>query len=243
MEPGPNGNVPSEAIDRIVTDGVRAFLRGHPDNPNRLVRNPDATAGGSDNRQPEVTRRDVNAASDAIRSDLEAQLADALVEEPGLLYAEVEVEEPIVDVPDDLVGRRGEPSFTLAGRLPYSRAWVSAEEAELAARDQLLDDVDAVPPGRSIVEDSIGIEVRRVTHEGDGVEVRVTVTALAEPIVDVGEVRAMVAGLPEPDAEAALAGLGRVQIDLWPSWVDAVPQLEWRIDVQVEPAVEASASP
>jgi Baseplate J-like protein len=243
LDPGPNGNVPSEAIDRIVTDGVRAFLRGHPDNPNRLVRNPDATAGGSDNRQPEITRRDVNAAANAIRTDLEAQLAAALVEEPGLLYAEMEVEEPVIDVPDDLVGRRGEASFTLAGRLPYSRAWVSADEAELAARDRLLDDVDALPPGRSLVEDSIGIEVRRVTHEGEVVEVRVTVTALAEPIVDVGEVRAMVAGLPEPDAAAALAGLGQVQIDLWPGWVDAVPQLEWRIDVQVEPTVEASASP
>jgi hypothetical protein len=83
--------------------------------------------------------------------------------------------------------------------------------------------------------------VRRVTRDGDGVEARVTVTSLADPIVDVQAVREMIAGLTEPEAEEALAGLGTVEIELWPGWVDRVPQLDWRIEVQVA-ADEASAS-
>ncbi len=243
VEPGPAGNVPSDAIDRVVTDGVRASLRGLPDNPNRLVRNRDATAGGSENRQPQVTRRDVNAAADAIRADLADQLEGALTDAPGMLYGEVEADEPAIDIPDDLVRRRGEETFTLGGSLAYRRARVAADDVEGAARDRLLDDGDVTPPGRSIVEDSIEVEVRRVTRRGGNVEVRVTVTSLAEPIVDAEAVRGAVAGLTEPDAERALADLGNVEIDLWPGWVDRVPQLEWRIDLQVDPAVAASAQP
>ena len=233
--PGPAGNLPADAIDTILDNDVRNALRAFSDNPNRLVRNPEATAGGSDNEMPRITRRDVNRAAGTLRADLESRLEAALVEEPGFLYAEVGVEEPIVDVPDDLVGRRGEETFALSGRLPYSRPRVAAADVEIAARDQLFEDADAVPPGRSILEESIQVEVRRVDRQGDGVEVRVTVTALAEPIIDVDAVRSMVSGLPGPDAEQALADLGAVQIDLWPGWVDRVPQLEWRIDVQVSP--------
>jgi hypothetical protein len=232
---GPGSNVPPNAIDRVVTDSVRNFLRGLPDNPNRLVRNDDATAGGSDNEQPQVRRRDVTAATEALGENLATQLQEALVDEPGFVYAQPQVPEPIVDVPDDLVGRRGEETFTLSGRLPYERARVAIGDVEEAARAALLDDPDATPRGRSILEDSIQVEVRRVTQAGDGVEVRVTVTALSEPIIDVGAVRSQVSGLTVEEAERTLADLGAVEVSLWPGWVDRAPGLEWRIDVQVPP--------
>jgi hypothetical protein len=233
--PGPAGNLPADAIDAILDDEVRNALRAFSDNPNRLVRNEEATAGGSDNEQPQVRRRDVAEATQALGEDLADQLQGALVDEPGFLYAEPQVAEPIVDVPDDLVGRRGEETFTLAGRLPYERARVAAEDVEESARSQLLDDPDAAPRGRSILEDSIQVDVRRVTQSADGVEVRVTVTALAEPIIDVGAVRSQVSGLTADEAERALADLGGVEVSLWPGWVDRAPGLEWRIDVQVSP--------
>jgi hypothetical protein len=233
--PGPGGNLPADAIDTILDEEVRNALRAFSDNPNRLVRNPEATAGGSDNEQPQVRRRDVAAATDALAGDLAAQLQDALVDEPGFLYAPPQVPDPIVDVPDDLVGRRGEDTFTLAGRLPYERFRVAAGDVEDAARAALLDDPNATPRGRSILEDSIQVEVRRVTQSDDGVEVRVTVTGLAEPIVDVGAVRSQVSGLTVEEAERTLAELGGVEVSLWPGWVDRAPGLEWRIDVQVSP--------
>jgi hypothetical protein len=235
VDPGPGGNLPTDAIDRILDADVRNALRAFSDNPNRLVRNPEPTGGGSDNEQPQVRRRDVEAAADAIRADLESQLEETLVDEPGFLYALPELDEPIIDVPDDLVGRRGEEAFPLSGRLPYSRARVAADDVEVAARDRLLADPDAAPPGHSLLEDSIEVEVRRVAGDGDDVEVRVTVTALAEPIIDTEAVRSMVSGLTEPDAEQALTDLGTIEIDLWPGWVDRVPQLAWRVDVQVSP--------
>jgi hypothetical protein len=233
--PGPAGNLPADAIDAILDDEVRNALRAFSDNPNRLVRNPEATAGGSDNEQPQVRRRDVTSATEALGDDLATQLQEALVDEPGFVYAQPPVTEPIVDVPDDLVGRRGEETFTLSGRLPYERARVAIGDVEEAARAALLDDPDATPRGRSILEDSIQVEVRRVTQAGDGVEVRVTVTALSEPIIDVGAVRSQVSGLTVEEAERTLADLGGVEVSLWPGWVDRAPGLEWRIDVQVSP--------
>jgi hypothetical protein len=241
VEAGPAGNLPADAIDVILDEEVRDALRAFSDNPNRLVENPEPTAGGSDNEQPRITRRDVDRAADALRANLEAQLEDALVDEAGMLYADVDAAEPAIDIPEDLVGRTGEETFTLAGTLSYRRARVAAETVESAARERLLDDRDAAPAGRAIVEDSIGVDVRRVTRDGDGVEARVTVTALADPIVDVQAVREMIAGLTAPEAEDALAGFGTVEIELWPGWVDRVPQLDWRIEVQVA-AAEASAS-
>jgi hypothetical protein len=241
VESGPAGNLPTDAIDTILDEEVRDALRAFTDNPNRLVENPEPTAGGSDNEQPRITRRDVNRTADALRADLQAQLEGALTDEQGMLYAPVDAAEPEIDIPDDLVGRTGEETFSLAGTLSYRRARIAAENVESAAHERLLDDPGAAPPGRSIVEDSIEVEMRRVTREGDALEARVTVTALADPIVEVQAVRDMIAGLTAAEAEAALAGFGDVEVGLWPGWVDRVPQLDWRIEVQIVPA-EASAS-
>jgi hypothetical protein len=234
VAPGPAGNLPADAIDTILNEAVRNSLRAFSDNPNRLVRNEEATAGGAENRQPEVTQEDVDAAVGQVRDDLAAQLQEALGDDPALVYGPVDAGEPQVEVPGDLVGRRGEETFTISGTLAYRRPHVALAEVRDAARERVLDDPDAAPAGRELVPDSIEVEVGEVTGEGGELSVSVTVTAESDPLLDEAAIRELVAGRTEEEAEADLTWLGEVDVGLWPGWVDRVPELEWRIEIRVE---------
>jgi hypothetical protein len=233
VTPGPSGNVAADAIDTILDPEVRAFLRGLPDNPNRLVRNPDPTAGGSDNEQPRITRRDVDRAADAIRGDLQSQLEEVLAEEQGVLYVPAEIGRPRIEIPPDLVGRRGEEAFTLSGSLAYIRAQIQQAVVEEAAIERLLADETVVPADRAIAEDTIRVVIERVTRRGEDLEARVRVTAAADPVLDHDTIRSRVDGMTEQEAEAALSSLGAVDVALWPDWVDRVPDISWRVSVEV----------
>jgi hypothetical protein len=54
---------------------------------------------------------------------------------------------------------------------------------------------------------------------------------------------ARIRGLGPEEARLALADLGPARIDLWPGWVTAVPEMEWRIEVRVEGAELPSGAP
>jgi hypothetical protein len=71
--------------------------------------------------------------------------------------------------------------------------------------------------------------------EIDGrLEVQVTVTALAARRIDEAAVRGQIAGKTVAEARDALKDLGEVVIDLWPAWVDRLPQLDFRIEIVPE---------
>jgi hypothetical protein len=245
LQPGPAGNLPAQAIDTVLDEAVRNALRAFSDNPNRIVRNEEPTAGGEENEEPEVTREDVTRARRAIRDDLSAQLADALEDDPQLVYAPTETDDPRIPIPGNLIGRRGEETFSLSGTQAYRRAFVSLADVVDAATEQLMGDEGALPVGRQVAPETIGVEVLEVTLAGDQLEVEVSVTAEADPALDETAIRDRVAGLSEPEAEAALAPLGEVDVELWPGWVDRVPQLGWRIELRIEdgPIPSGSASP
>jgi hypothetical protein len=232
VDPGPEGNVPADAIDTVLDEDTRNALRAFSDNPNRIVRNGDPTAGGDDNEEPEVTQQDVGRARRAIQADLEEQLAEALDDDPQLIHADAEAGEVSIIVPDDLVGRRGEGTFTLSGTLAYERANVRLADVEAAAAERLIEDDTAVPTGRQVAPDTISVEVGGATLEGDEMIVTVIVSAEADPRLDEGAIRDRVAGRTAPEAEAALEALGDVNVELWPGWVDRVPQLAFRIDIR-----------
>jgi len=233
IDPGPAGNVPADAIDAILDEDVRNALRAFSDNPNRIVRNGEPTAGGAENEEPEVIQQDVTRARRAIRADLEEQLAQAFSDDEDLVYAAPEPGEFTITVPDDLVGRRGDERFTLSGTLTYERANVGLADVEAAAAERLLDDESAVPTGRQVAEDTIFVEVGAATREGDQMMVDVVVSAEADPMLDEAAIRDRVAGRTGPEAEAALETLGEVDVELWPGWVDRVPQLPFRIDIRI----------
>ncbi|HSM37864.1 MAG TPA: hypothetical protein VK838_00915 [Candidatus Limnocylindrales bacterium] len=242
-EPGPSGNVAAEAINRVENPRVDGFLKGFPGLTGRRVTNPDATSGGELNEQPEITQGDVDAAVAEIQADLAGQLDRRLTDDPQRAYGPVEGGDPVIEVPEDLVGRRGEETFSLSGSLSYRRAYLERDAVEQAAADRLLADPTAVPEGTQVLADTVSVEIGEVTYDGDRLSVRVMVRAEATPLVNVAAVRAQVAGLTGPQAAEALQPLGDVSVELWPGWVTRVPDLSWRVDVLIRDGSASPASP
>lgn len=239
---GPAGNVAAGAISQIDDTSVRAFLRGVPENTNRLVNNPEPTAGGSETKHPVVQQSDVDALVAAITAELQQNLADALSGHPDRIYsAPPATEKVVVDIPPDLVGKEDTATFSLRGVLDFDRAYGMRPDIERAALASLLDDTAAVPAGTDLLADSITMEVGAVTTVAGELQVEVSMRAVRAKTIDEGDVRDRVAGLTPAETKGALAYLGKVEVDLWPGWVDHVPRLGFRISVQtVVPAASDS---
>jgi hypothetical protein len=234
VEPGTTGNVDAEAIDTIDDAGVRAFLRGFPDNPNRLVENREPTTGGVETTHTVIDQKDVDAVVAAIEADLRQQLADALGSDPDRLYVAAPASEvPTIDVPAGLVGTEDTATFELTGTLHYDRAYASQSEAESAALSAFGALGGIVPAGTVIVEGSIAIELGPATLAGDRIDVNASVRALAAIEIDKANVRDRIAGMTDQEARTELRDLGQVEVTLWPAWVDRIPRLTFRIDIQV----------
>jgi hypothetical protein len=233
--PGPDGNVAAGAINTVDDDGVRLFLRGFPDNPNRLVTNADPTTGGVETPHTVIQQSDVDAVVAAIRADLQSQLDAALAGDADRLYAAAPPEEvPSIDVPDGLVGTKDQATFELTGTLTFDRAYGSRAQAKETASTSFLTLGNEVPPGTAIDTDSIQVELGPATFTGGRLEVTASVSAVAAVQIDETQVRDRIAGMTEEEARAELASLGDVAIDLWPSWVDRLPRLTFRIDIKKE---------
>jgi hypothetical protein len=229
---GPSGNLPAEAIDTIDSNRVRNSLRGFANNTARLVINYEATAGGVDDTGPEVTQADVDAALASLREQLTAAVGQRLEGTTGITLDQPA--EPMIEVPDDLVGRRDAATFSLDGTLAYDRAAVDRAEVDALARQELAGDAAAVPTGHELVADSITVtppdEVRR---DGDRVIVRVEVFARSAPMIDEDAIRDEIAGRSIDEVRTELEPLGAVTITAWPGWVDAIPALTWRIEITI----------
>ena len=248
VEPGPGGNVPAHAIDTIQDPGLSFCLRGFPNTSHRLVDNAEATVGGDETHTPEITQHDIDTLVDRIREALAQQLAGELKAHPEMLVvAPAQPEKAAVEVPPKLEGKRGDASFELTGTLAYDRPAVTREDVEAGARTKLEQDEGKLPPGTVLDPESIQVKVGDPALQADAVSVPVDVTATAVPELDTAAIRSEVAGLTAADAQAALADLGDVEVDLWPGWVSRVPGMDWRVDVQVgsvEPTeLRPSASP
>ena len=244
---GVGGNVAAGAIDTIDDESVRLFLRGFPDNPNRLVTNADPTTGGLETSHPVIQQSDIDAVVAAIEADLRSQLDAALAGEPDRLYAAAsDSEEPKIDIADDLVGKEDQPTFELHGTLTFDRAYGSRSDAEAAASAAFLELPDEVPAGTAIVADSIQVDLRPATPVGEQLDITASVTAAAAAKINDAQVRDRVAGLTVEEAKTELQSLGEVEIDLWPAWVDRLPRLTFRIEVKQvvqSPTQSPGASP
>jgi hypothetical protein len=242
--PGTGGNVAAGTIDTIDNASVRTLLRGLPDNPNRLVTNAEATAGGLETPHTVIQQSDVDAVVAAIQADLAAQLAAALAGQPGRLYAApLASEVPVVKVPAALVGTEDNPAFELTGTLSFNRPYVARADVDKAARADLLADATAAPPGTTVLPSSIAVQMGTATASGDEMTIQVSVRAAAAAAIDTAAVRDQLAGMTRDEARAALADKGHVEIELWPGWLDRLPRIPFRISVEtVGPAPGASPS-
>ncbi len=231
--PGPAANVAAGEIDTVIDDGTAAQLRGFPSNPQQLVTNPEPTSGGVDTSGPEVMQADVDAAVAALREDVAQAAADAGAAAPDGIVAATEPAEPTIEGIEDLVGTQDQETTEIRG----SQAWevVVADSAEVTAlaEQALLDDPDAIPEGMEVLEGTTTVALGEATLDGESMRVEATVSTRAAPVIDPDDVRALVAGLPADEAEAALADVGEATVDLWPGWVTTVPGMDWRVEVRL----------
>lgn len=245
VDAGPAGNVVAGAIDTIQDDGLSFCLRGFPNTTHRIVNNTEATSGGAETHTPEITQEDVAGLVKKLSDALTAQLAAELAKHDDLLIiAPAEPEKATVEVPKDLVGTRDAATFELSGTLAYDRPSVRRADVEAAAQAQLQADTGALPADTTLDPDSIKVAIKAATLEGDTIHVAVTVTAAAIPSLDTTAIRTRLRGLTAAEAQAALADVGDVTIDLWPGWVNRIPNMDWRVNVEVtsEQPIEQRAS-
>lgn len=222
---GPAANVPAEAINQVLDEETAARLRGFPSNTERLVVNPEATAGGVDITGVEITQADVDAAVAALREALDTGVTDALRGTGDDLFADAaEAPEPVITGIEGLLGKRDQDQAEISGELAYDRLSVATNEVRAMAEERFAGDRDAVPTR---------VEIGEVRREGDALTVAVTVTGSSTPQIGRGEVIQRVTGLSADEAKAALADLGAATVDLWPEWVASVPESDWRIEVQI----------
>ena len=233
---GTSGNVDAGVIDTIDNPDIRF---------NRRVANADPTVGGAEIPHIVVQQLDVDPVVAAIEADLASQLADSLAGQTDRVYAGPQAgEAPVIVVPSDLVGTEEMPTFELDGTLAADRPYVARADVQAAATEALQADPSAAPSGTSIVADSVEVEIGAATATADAMTVQVMVRAAAAAAIDESAVGDRVAGLTIVEAQAELADIGAVQVDLWPRWLDRLPRIPFRIIVETSVASpDASASP
>ncbi len=233
---GPAGDVDAGSITQVPD-----FLRTQQVSAS----NPVPTNGGTRQEFTRISQQDVAAAvaqlTGQIQNDYKSWLAapDSLPSgatafpKTGALGAAV----PSVD-PGTLVNVE-QPSFQLGLTASGTVVTVDASLVRQVAVGALT-----VPSGQTLQAGSVAVTVGAGQPDGQIVDFRVTVTALAIPVLDVAQLRAAVRGRPVADANAILATYGVVSIQTWPGYVTTIPTLDARVELTVAaPVAAASPSP
>jgi len=231
--PGPEANVGERQINVVVDQDVDARLGGVPENPEPRVLNPEPTAGGVAETGVEITEADVESAVDALRSELRRLAGAEGPEDESLIVLEPPAAEPLIDVPEGLAGTRDEPEVEISGSLAWELVVVDPADAEREAAGRLASD-PAVPAGYDLLPEATAVSLGETRLDGDDVVVPATVSGRAAPQIESETILARVSGLTAEEARLALADLGEAEVELWPAWVETVPELEWRVDVRIE---------
>ncbi len=237
LKAGTGGNVDPGAISQVP---------GFLSTQQVSVMNPAATKGGARTEFPKVAQSDVEAALEALRTDIAAQFAIE-VENPdrvpagATVFPETAVAgDPIPNVdPSTLVGQEVE-TFTLGMSATGTVLAVDASPVEAIAEAQLT---AAITPGYQLVEGSIRIEVGEGTVTEGLIDFPVTGSARQLRPLDAATLEREILGLSEADAMAALAPYGEIEITLWPGWVTAVPTLDQRVTLSLADPVDSAPTP
>lgn len=230
VEGGPAGNVAANSITREPAT-LRAALVS--------VNNPEPTGGGTRTETPYVSQSDYDAAMRQLTRQLNQALDPAvsaraereteLMVHPGTAARGRITPEPAAA---DLVGRRGSASYELALRANGSVTAVRESDLEPLAEARLRESLD---PGYTIFPGSVSVEVGQ--GRVDGATVRYSLQARGEQsrALDAEALLAEVKGRPVDEARRLLSRYGRVEIELWPSFVDAIPTFDPRVSLVVGP--------
>lgn len=236
-EEGPEGNVPAGTIRVVPARYNRNLI---------TVNNPAATAGGTRETFPRVSRKDVETALASLNDQLDAQFQEELqnpehVPDGATVFPETAVLGEATPDPDPetLIGQEV-PTFTLALTAEGTVTAVDSSPVEAIAEDALT---DAVDQGSELVPDSTTVSVGAGSVVDGVVTFEVTGTAKQLRPVDAAALFPQVLGLTEAEARAVLEPYGEVAIDLWPGWVTTIPTFERRVTLTVADPVDTIPTP
>jgi hypothetical protein len=229
LQPGPAGNVPTNAIN-VVPAG---------ENPEvTTVNNPAPTEGGTRAEFPRVAQADVDAAVEQLTiqlgTDFEAILADpsrtpaSLTLFPGTRS----IAEPVPSVdPAALVGQEV-ATFELSLASTGTVIAVNTAPVETIAESRIRDRVAA---DHRIVESSIRIDTGEPIVQGESVSFPVTARAAQVRVLDANALREQVKGKAVDEARSILEQYGEVTLSVWPDWVATIPTIDARLELSVGP--------
>ena len=231
---GPRGNVPAETITELPNSLAAQLIS---------VRNPRQTDGGARFEEQVVTRADYDAAVAALTAQLPATLASVVTDTqavPEGLTAFVETArlgEATPDQPPDAIVDTVAPIFSLG---------LTSSAEMLAVNETLVDELAAGRVDAQLEDDQRLVEGQVESGRSDGRVVGESVVYDVEPsalvyrLPENSSVTALVRGTTVAEAELALARYGRVEIVIWPDFIDRIPDQAARISVTVAPPAAPS---
>ncbi len=229
VDAGPRGNVPAGAINQLPAPIASQLVS---------VRNPRPTDGGQRIEEASVTRGDYDAAVASLAGQLDGALEAALADPDSVprglttFASTATFGEARPDQPANAVVGTVAPSFNLG---------VDAPGTVVAVNEALIDELAAarVRTGLSADQRLLGDEVAsgRSGGEVDGETIvyEVAPTALVFSAPDDAELATLVRGKTVTEARQALARYGDVTIEMWPEFIDRIPDQAARIRVNVAP--------
>ena len=236
VKPGPDGNVPANAI-RVVPSGENSLFLA--------VHNAQDTTGGSHTETPEIKQPDVDKAMATLNGDLEAAFRQSLAAGAGApegttLFpdtATLGAATPDVD-PATLVGQ-ALPTFDLKLSAKGTVIAVDPSPVRTLAQGALMAALDAK---HRLVPDSIVIDPGSGTvGEDKQVTFQATARATEVAIVDAAALRELVKGKTLEAARAALAPFGDATVTIWPDWASTVTTIDARLTVTVDDGTSGGA--
>jgi hypothetical protein len=226
---GPRGNVPAETIT-VLPNSLAAQLIS--------VRNPQAIEGGARFEDQVVTREDYDAAVTALNAQLPDALAGVAVD-PGLIPEGLTAFVETTELGDSTADQP--PSAVVGTVAPIFNLGLDATAEMLAVNETLVDDLAAERVTGQLAADqrlvSEQIDSRRSTGrvENGSVVYDLEPSAVVYLLPETSGVVNLVRGKTIDEAEQALARYGRVDIVIWPEFIDRIPDQAARISVSVAP--------
>ena len=207
------------------------------------VTNAAPTTGGKHIEDQVVSQQDYDAALASLSNQLETALQQTLADPAS-------VPRGLTAFPGTAqmsAGQPDQPATALVGTATSSFTLALDATADVTAVDQAqIKQVatahvqSALAPGQKLIGDQVTYTAGPGQVAGGTIVYNVTASGMGYSDPDVQKVLAAVRGKSLADARAALAALGTAEIDVWPEFIDHLPDQLARISVTV---VAPSAAP
>ena len=235
VKAGTAGNVGAGKITTIPTGFNPILLK---------VTNPNATSGGTHVETKVVRQSDYDAAVTALNEQLGASFGEWLdatvAESQALVLPESAVLDPAeVDTADaDVVGNEAD-SFDLAAQA--TGRVLTVDPAVLEAAGDVRFRSSEVPAGHVLIESSVTVQYHQVESDDPALpRFELTADGRGYRQLDAAALEQLILGKPFDEALTILRPYGDPVIALTPDWFGTIPQLDWRVTVDVALPAEAS---